>query len=320
MTELVTVNAAREAQQLALLAQRPDTAPRQNQQHAPIQVSHAGVQPDARRATAGAEAGAQDHAQQDLTKRGKGSDQSLTGPSRPRIEIVAFAAPNHVTAPTPDLVPSTPAPDTSIGLAPSNNLANSPVLDGQSQADVEVAIAQRALHTSINENISAVDPQARGLRLEAAARALRASSVIPVANFNGPQSPEVELQKFANKAAAAQGVASGQPVDEKFYGRGTEAVVGQFAAPDQTQKYADKAAATQPGTINEAGSGEVKFYDKVAQTEADFAGGQQQDPQKSYYERAQESATTTTDPTQAAPAPVAPTTTVTKTVTVQVTA
>ena len=318
MTEFVTVNAAREAQQLALLAQRPDTATRQNQQHNAIQISHAGVQPDSRRATAGSEAGAQGNSQQDLSNRGKNSDQGLTGPARPRVQIITAAAPAHVAAPTPDLVPSTPAADTSIGLSPSNNLANSPVLDGQSQADVEVAIAQRALHTSINENISALDPQARGLRLEAAARAVRASSSVAVPNFDGPQSPEVELQKFANRAAAAEGVASGQPVADKFYGRGTEAVVGQFAAPDQPQKYADKAAATQPGTTNEVGSGEVKFYDKVAQTEADFAGGQQQDPQKSFYDRAQESAPAPTDASQTPAGPVPTTAAGTKTVTVQV--
>jgi|GEM_PF-4443812 len=286
MTEMVTLNAAREAQQYAILAQRPDVAPPEQSPQAAIQISQAAVQPDGRRGTPQTEAGGQDNAQQDPNQRRNRQDQGLTGPSRARVEIREFAPPApRPAAPTPDLVVDAAPIALGAAASPANSLATSPFLNGQTQAQVEVAIAQQAIQTAAFENGASLDAASRNARLEAAARAVRAQAAIPV--FTPGTSPEVELKKFAD-AAAAQGVGSGEPVTQKYYGKGSEAVIGQFAAPDQPQKYSDKAAATDAGKTSETGSGEAKYYDKVAQTETDFAGGEQKDPEKSMYERAQE--------------------------------
>jgi len=283
MTEMVTLNAAREAQQLALLAQRPEGAPR-DQQQPTIQISQAGIQPDARRAPTQAEAGAQEHAQQDLAQRHDRQDHGLTGPSRARVEIRSYdTAPRAAPVGRPDIVPAAVGASAS---APFNSLATSPVVNGQTQAEVEVAIARQAIQTAAFEPVASA---ARTVRLEAAARVVRAEAAVGRPDLQLAQSPEVQLKRFADQAAAVQGFGSGeQDVPQKFYGRGGEAVIGQFAAPEQPQKYSDKAAATQPGTTSEDGSGEVKYYDKVAQTDTDFAGGAPDEQPKSMYERAQE--------------------------------
>jgi len=308
MTELVTINAAREAQQLAILAQRPSATPGEHKQHNAIQITQAGVQPDARRAAQGAEAGAQGNSQQDPSRNNDRNDSGLTGPSRPVVQVAAFDSGPEKTRPTvtPDLFPSAPVATGKSSVGPANSLATSPIVDGQTQAEVDVAIAQRALQTPAFERLSSSDTSARNIRLEAAARAVRADASIAIFGYapTPNQSPEAELQKFSDKAAAAQGTFAGDsPVDKKFYGQGVEAVVGQFAGPEQPQKYADKAAATDTPVSFEDGSGQAKFADKVAQTDTNFAGGQQQDQQKSYFDRAQEATTAAAsiDPNKARP-------------------
>jgi hypothetical protein len=288
MTEMVTLNAAREAQQYALLAQRSDVAPREQPQQPAIQISQAAVHADGRRGPQQAEAGAQDNAQQDLAQRRGRQDQGLTGPSRARVEIREFAPPApKPAAPTPNLVADAAPLPVGGAATPVNSLATSPILNGQTQAQVEVAIAQQAIQTAAFENGASLDAAARNARLEAAARAVRAQAAVPV--FTTGSFGEVELKKFADNAAALPTFGSGEkPVAEKYYGKGSEAVVGQFAAPEQPQKYADKAATTETGKSFEAGSGEAKYYDKVAQTETDTAGGDPQGQQKSMYDRAQE--------------------------------
>jgi hypothetical protein len=305
MTEMVTINAAREAQQLSLLAQRPDVSYRDPNQPNTIQVSQAGVQPDARRA-AQTEAGAQKNGQQDLSQRRDRPDQGITGPSRPRVEIRDFdvgRTPAEVVGTMDvvqrfdnnndgriDLIEANRATrsrntDTSTfaGLAPGGVRAAQPQGDGPTPAEVEIALAEKAVEKPAFGPVVSPDPTLR------ADRDQQAQSKYGPAVPGTPQAQAGEIKKYADKADAGQGYVGGeQQVAQKYFGKGAEAVLGQFAAPDQPQKYADKAQATETAKFSEAGSGEAKYADKVAQTETDFAGAGQQDQPKSMYDRAQE--------------------------------
>ncbi len=76
-------------------------------------------------------------------------------------------------------------------------------------------------------------------------------------------------KKVHAAAVAANGGATGVvDAPKKFYGQGVEAVVGKFAAEVQPKVVA-KADTRTTTTVSEDGSGEVKIYDKVAQTDAD---------------------------------------------------
>lgn len=309
MTEMVTINAAREAQQIALLAQRPEAPPREQSQSS-IQISEASVEPDTKRAASQAEAGGQGKSDQDLSKRRDRADLGLTGPSRPRVEIREFdlgRTPAEVVGTTDvvqrfdtngdgriDLIESKRANrarntdnSTFSGLAINKQAPGFPLVEGVTDAEQQAALTQTAPKTA-TVSTAASDPAVRAER----------AALEPKFGPQAAGSEDAQLKKYADKAEASQGFVSGeQPVAQKYYGRGSEAVVGQFAA-EQPQKYADKAAATEVGGSFEDGSGEVKYSDKVAQTEADFAGGEQNGQQKSMYERAQEvsAALSETDP------------------------
>ena len=289
MTELVTLNAAREAQQLAILAQRPDVAARREQQSSTIQISQAAIEPDVRRAPQRAEAGAQGDSQQDLAKRQDRQDQGLTGPSRARIEIRDYEeASKPALVARPDIVPSGAVALSGSSAALANSLSTSPVVNGQTQAEVDVAIAQQAIQTAVFQTGANLDPNVRNTRLEAAARVVRAAASVGHVNL-GPVTADGEAKKYADKDLPSQGLVSGgEVVTDKFYGKGSEAVVGQFSTPDQPQKYSDKAAAVNAGVTFEDSSGESKYYDKVAQTDTGYSGGDPQSEQKSMYDRAQE--------------------------------
>jgi hypothetical protein len=300
MTELVTLNAAREAQQLAILAQRPDASPREQTSPNTISISQTAVQPDAKRATGQTEAGGQGDAHQDHAQRRDRHDSGLTGPSRPRIEIRSFA-PEPKDAGKTNVVadvslPSAPSGDAQVAqpvtisgdAGVSNSLAASPFLNGRTQAEVEVAIAQQAVQTAAFAQTASPEADLRAARMEAAARAVRATATVQAAAPRLGTSPEAQLKKFSDKAEADQGYVSGeQTVQQKYYGKGSETVVGQFAS-EQPQKYSDKAAAAQNGTRTEDGSGETKYYDKVAQTDTEYTGGEADGEHKSMYERAQD--------------------------------
>ncbi|MDX2142359.1 MAG: hypothetical protein SFV19_03295 [Rhodospirillaceae bacterium] len=288
MTDLVTLNAAREAQQYALTALQPQGVPHGDRQASPIQVSESAVNADVRRAPNQPEPGAGKHSNDQAGQRRNGSDGGLTGPSRPQVEIRAFEeAPRAEPVAQPDIVPTT-APSPGLAAGPLNSLATSPVVSGRTQAEVEVAIAQQAIQTAAFEQAS--NAGARSVRLEAAAKIVRAESVAVAILSQPAQAPEVQLQKFADKVVAGLGTPSGaQEVPQKYFGKGSEAVIGQFAAQaDQQQKFSDRAVEAERGKFSEAGSGETKYYDKVAQTETEFAGGESSGEQRSMYERAQE--------------------------------
>ncbi|MBL8630357.1 MAG: hypothetical protein JNM81_12045 [Rhodospirillaceae bacterium] len=354
MTEMVTLNAAREAQQLSILVQRPDTTPRHSNSQPTISISQASVQPDAKRAAGQTEAGAQGDTEQDYAQRRERFDVGLTGPSRPRVEIRSFAPEDDASSfapPQPSYGTTNVVADVSLPNAPSptpapqpaassgssdsspNSLATSPVLNGRTQAEVEVAIAQQAAQTAAFAQSAPAETDLRAVRLEAAARAVRATASAPAF---GSGTPDVQLKKFGDKPEAEQGFSTGEaPGSQKYYGKGSEAVVGQFAT-DQPQKFADKAIANQTGGLTEDGSGEAKYYDKVSQPETDFTGGGADGGQRSMYERARDvaKALSESDPDAAdqavrkynaeaatyAAAPKAPAASPTPAVTIQVTA
>jgi hypothetical protein len=87
---VVTIKVAHDAQ-LSLLAQRPQVSRNDSNTPSPIQVAHAEVEPDVRRAPNPAEAGAQDHGDDrgaDLSRQD--SRAELSGPSRARIVLRDF--------------------------------------------------------------------------------------------------------------------------------------------------------------------------------------------------------------------------------------
>jgi hypothetical protein len=287
MTDLVTLNAAREAQQYALSALQPQGVPNGERHTSPIHVSESAINADVRRAPTQAEAGSGKNTNDQAGQRRSSSDAGLTGPSRPQVEIRTFdEAPRAEPVAQPDIVQTLVA--TSAG--PLNSLATSPVVNGRTQAEVEVAIAQQAIQTAAFEQAGSIG--ARNVRLEAAAKVVRAEAVTGQAiDIQGNPIPEAQLRKFSDKADAAQGFGSGEEqAPQKYFGKGAEVVVGQFAAQaDQQQKFSDRAVEAERGKFSEVGSGESKYYDKVAQTEAEFTGGQSSGgEQRSMYDRAQE--------------------------------
>ena len=117
--------------------------------------------------------------------------------------------------------------------------------------------------------------------------------------FVGPGQPEsaganapVEKKFFKDEETASLGAPTGtEDAPRKFYGQGAEVVIGQFAAAaEAAPKYADKAPdARSEGAVSEEGTGETKYYDKVAQTETGQSFGDSPgENDRSYYDKAQE--------------------------------
>lgn len=114
--------------------------------------------------------------------------------------------------------------------------------------------------------------------------------------FSVPLTPDGRpaAQKFADTAAAAGGAPTGTVgVEKKFYGKGTEVVVGSAVAQGTpaTANIHDKVAALkQQGVIKEDGSGEAQLHDKVSQTERQHQqpGGHSGGPGPSLHERARQ--------------------------------
>lgn len=102
----------------------------------------------------------------------------------------------------------------------------------------------------------------------------------------------VEKKYFRDEETASLGAPTGtEDAPQKFYGQGAEVVIGQFAAAtDAAPKYSDKAPdARSEGAVSEEGTGETKYYDKVAQTETEQSFGDAPgEGDRSYHEKAQE--------------------------------
>jgi hypothetical protein len=301
MTDLVTSKVAQDAQ-VSLLALRPQVQPQERQQN-PIQIAEASVDADARRAPAAAEESAARSDDPTDAERDLRRQADLTGPSRARIEVRNF----------------------DVGKTPAEVVGTRDVVlrfDGNDDGRIDLIESQRASRARAETSsyaglyVRGVDPRAPfdtplDAPLDAPVRtAPDGAEQLPADKTFGPPrtDAEAEAKKFSDKALAGQGYSSGEAeVAPKFYGRGAEPVIGQFAAqaPEPPQKFSERAAELERGRISEDGSGERKFYDKVPQAEAQANGGEAP-PQRSYYERAQEAAPPQPSPEAPAPGGVPP--------------
>ncbi len=113
----------------------------------------------------------------------------------------------------------------------------------------------------------------------------------------GEPAAVTEKKFFKDEEAASLGAPTGtEDAPRKFYGQGAEVVLGQFAAAtDATPKYSDKVTdARSEGAVSEDGTGETKYYDKVAQAENGQSFGEAPgEGDRSYHEKAQQIASAT---------------------------
>ena len=209
----------------------------------------------------------------------KQADQSArnnSGPSRARIEIRSL----------------------DIGLTPAEVVGTLDVLqrfDSNGDGRVDILEADRA--SLVREKRTTFAGLAAAPKLAQAASVAAPAPEIEIPGaprkiFTPAETAEVGTPKKLYADAAAQGVASGvADVPKKFYGQGAEVVVGTTVAAATAEapaKIHDKVV-VQDRVITEAGTGETKLYDKVAQANTDqnpdTSGGNGQ-----LYERAQREA------------------------------
>ena len=282
MTELVTIKIAQDAQ-ANLLAQRPQIAREQTQDNTPIQIAHAEVDPDVRRAPKSADVGGEANGGEgESAFRQRDSRAELTGPSRARIVLRDF----------------------DVGKTPAEVVGTRDVvLRFDSNADGRIDIIESQRSARARSDVGATSYRGLAAAAAAAVAAFAADAAAEQATVPttrpAPQQTEapqrfgtsedgtpIEQKKFSTEQDATP---TAEPA-QKFFGKGAEVAVaagGQFAAAAdaQPQKYADRAPQTDRGTATEASSGERKYYDKVAEAETDANGGDSEQPppeQKKY--------------------------------------
>ncbi|MBM3515478.1 MAG: hypothetical protein FJX59_17455 [Alphaproteobacteria bacterium] len=281
MTEVVTIKVAQDAQQ-NLFALRPQVSADNDNNQTQIQISQAEVESDVRRKPTAVELGG-DNADQDAVYESakRDSRSELTGPSRARIVLRDF----------------------DVGKTPAEVVGTRDVVlrfDSNADGRIDLIESQRSARARSDgtsfQGLAASPVEAAPLptpTAEASPNRPRDAAPLPVEprqSFGTDAAGDVITQKKYVQADEVQ--ASGEP-PQKYFGKGAEAaVVAQFASPaatDAPQKYSDRAAQLDRGTLSEEGSGERKFYDKVAESDTDTTGGEG-DPaqQRTYYERSQQ--------------------------------
>lgn len=278
MTELVTIKVAQEAQ-LSLLAQRPQTQTAERNQ-APIQITGAEVNPDVQRAPNQAEGASSENGGDLASDQNRNNAYAdLTGPSRARVQLRDFdvgKTPAEVVG-TRDVV----------ARFDTNNDGRIDLVEAQRSArarDDGGASSFRGLATGSAEQVPAESPAQAQPKVEIKPPQVEE----PKQKFGTTEDGAVIAQKkFTPKTEGGEAA----PEPQKFFGKGAEAAVGQFATPaEQPQKFSDRAAAVERGAgETEAASGERKYYDKVSEGDTSNTGSE--DPQQqsqSYYERARE--------------------------------
>lgn len=282
MTEVVTIKVAQDAQ-LSLLAQRPQVSRDNQQNQAPTQVAQAEVEPDVRRAPSAAELGG-DEADQDAAYESSRRDvrTELTGPSRARIVLRDF----------------------DVGKTPAEVVGTLDVVlrfDSNSDGRIDLIESQRSARARSEgasfRGLATPAPEVVPIPVPTSTpspnrpREEAPDPTAPRQSFGTTEDGEVILPK---KYVDREEVKAPAEASQKYFGAGAEAaVVAQFATPaatDAPQKYADRAAQLDRGTLSEDGSGERKFYDKVAESDTDTTGdeGDPAQQQQTYYERGQE--------------------------------
>jgi hypothetical protein len=298
MTELVTIKVAQEAQ-LSLLAQRPQAQTAERTQ-APIQITGAEVNPDVQRAPNQAEGASTENGGDFASDQNRSNSQAeLTGPSRARVQVRDF----------------------DVGKTPAEVVGTRDVVarfDTNDDGRIDLVEAQRSARARDDGGASSF----RGLATSRADPApAEAPAQIQPKVENKPAQTEEPKQKFGTtengdvisqkKFTPRTEGGEGAPEPQKFFGKGPEAALGQFAAPtEQPQKFSDRAAVVDRGAgETEAASGERKYYDKVSESDAGNTGSEdpQQQQSQTYYERARELAaygTPAKEPAQPEPAVV----------------
>ncbi len=211
-----------------------------------------------------------------------------TGPAKPRIELKSI----------------------NFGLTPAEVVGTVDVLqrfDDNGDGRVDLIESQQTQVSregdSTFEGLAAA-PATSGLRSTAPDQKEAGSAAEPVVATAGQQqTPGQPVEEEAGvdvgkKYFGTEDIASlGSPTDtedapRKFYGQGAEVVIGQFAAATEAApKYSEKAPtdARSEGAVTEEGTGEVKYYDKVAQSDADQSFGEPSGEEAgSLYEKAQQ--------------------------------
>ena len=218
----------------------------------------------------------------------KQADQSArnSGPSRARIEIRSL----------------------DIGLTPAEVVGTADVLqrfDSNGDGRVDILEADRA--SLVREKVTTFAGLGTPARRSQAAPVVQAPAPAPEPQIEIPGAPkklftpaetaEVGTPKKLYAVAPEQGViAPDGDVPKKFYGQGTEVVVGPAVAVARAEapvKIHEKTV-VQDRVITETDTGEIKLYDKVAQADTDqnpdTSGGNGQ-----LYERAQREAALTNE-------------------------
>jgi len=280
MTEVVTSSAA--AQQLNLLAPRQQAFVVERQG---VDAGFATADTAATQVETPADTFAQSHSSfDDQNPVNRHQDQTaprprpepapaVSGPSKARIEI------KHID----------------LGLTPSEVVGTPDILQRfDTNGDGRVDLIEAARAGQAREGVFTFAGLAAGQQSEQAA-VLATSGVAveaPIAPATSTQTlPGIGDKKLftaseiagnaqgkklfvAAHAAATTTAAQGAPtgtVDapKKFYGQGAEVVVGKFAAPETTGRFADQVVTKEKVVVTEDGTGETKLYDKVAQTDTD---------------------------------------------------
>jgi len=196
--------------------------------------------------------------------------EPVSGPSRPRIEI------KHID----------------LGLTPSEVVGTPDVLQRfDSNGDGRVDLAEAARAGLAREGVftfagvggaTASDPaetpateipSADAADVASAVEAVQSLGIDPAAQKLGVSNASV-IPKKHFVSAAAQGEASGvADAPKRFYGQGAEVVVGKFAVTETAPRFVEKGDAKTATVVSEDGTGEIRMYDKVAQTDTEQSGG-----------------------------------------------
>ena len=197
------------------------------------------------------------------------SPAGVSGPSKARIEIKHIdlgLTPSEVVG-TPDILQrfdNNGDGRVDLGEAARAGLAREGVFTYAGLAAGQADIAPASAEPS---------PVAK-LAVPAVVADAEDATLFTPADLPGAGSVQAKKIFVAAQAVAAQGTPTGvADAPKKFYGSGAEVVVGKFAVAETTPKFADKVVVKEQTVLTEAGTGEVKVHDKVAQTDTDQSSG-----------------------------------------------
>lgn len=225
----------------------------------------------------------------ELPTRDPSANNNGSGPSRPRVELKQFdvgRSPSEVVG-TQDVLQRF---DTNGDGRVDMTEASKAAMVRQNVFTFSGLAAAPATSTVENMNVDLSEQDAPKLARETGA-AIAALPTVDEAGvpkkFSASLIQDPAAKKFFADAAVAEGVPSGvADAPKKYYGQGAEVVAGQRAGGTTPQpvKYADR----EQALTTEEGTGEAKFYDKVAQAEGGDGAGDPAAGREKYSDKAQE--------------------------------